>query len=152
MLCLSCCIQDLWSLFWRAESLLVACELLVAAGRALFPHQGLNPGPLHWKCGVFSHCTTREVLLLILIFGRSQVFLCILISNRVVESRKKNANGIGNLSSVQFSRSAYWNLNDRLFLKRTMGENECLYDKEFRRNNSLSHSFMKCAMKWWSLL
>ena len=41
----------------------------------------------------------------------------------------------------------YWNLNDTLFLKRTIGENECVYDKEFTRNNNLSHSFMKCAIK-----
>ena len=34
--------------------------VLVVACDVWFPDQGLNPGPLHWECGV-SHWTTREV-------------------------------------------------------------------------------------------
>ena len=45
--------------------------LVVACG-IQFPDQGLNPGPLHWECGL-SHWTTREVLQLH--FHKSKLFL-----------------------------------------------------------------------------
>ena len=35
-------------------SLVMACELLVSACGIQFPHQGLNPGPLHWQYGVLA--------------------------------------------------------------------------------------------------
>ena len=34
--------------------LFVTCELSVPASGIWFPDQGLNPGPLHWECGVLA--------------------------------------------------------------------------------------------------
>ena len=42
------------SSLWHAESLVVACELLVAACGILFSDQGWNPGPLDWEHGVLA--------------------------------------------------------------------------------------------------
>ena len=41
-------------LIWLCLGFVVVCGIE-------FPDQGLNPGPLHWECGV-SHWTTREIL------------------------------------------------------------------------------------------
>ena len=51
---LSCGTGHLWSLLRHASSLVVACELLVAACGIYFPNQGLNLGPLHWECRVLA--------------------------------------------------------------------------------------------------
>ena len=40
---------DLQSSLQHQSSLVVAYKLLVVAGGNWFPHQGSNPGPLHWE-------------------------------------------------------------------------------------------------------
>ena len=49
------------SQFQHTESLVAACELLVATCGIQFPNQGSNPSPALGKWGS-SHWTTREVL------------------------------------------------------------------------------------------
>ena len=53
--------RDLQSSLQHLRSLLVTCELLVAACGIYFSDQGLNLGPLHWDHGNFSHRATMEV-------------------------------------------------------------------------------------------
>ena len=52
MLGLNCGTWDLRSSLQHAGSLAVACKFLPAAYGISFPHQGLNPGPLHGECSV----------------------------------------------------------------------------------------------------
>ena len=54
-------LQDLLSSFWLMGSLVVAWELLAAAGGIKFPDQGLNPGPSASGVPSLSHWTTREI-------------------------------------------------------------------------------------------
>ena len=49
------------SQFWHLESLVAACELLVATCGIQFPDQRSTPSPALGKWGS-SHWTTREVL------------------------------------------------------------------------------------------
>ena len=51
---LICGTSDLQSLLQDVGSLVVACELLVAACVTQFPNQGSNLGPLHWECGILA--------------------------------------------------------------------------------------------------
>ena len=58
------------SFTWLCQVLVSTSEASgshVASGTS-FPAQGLNPGHLHWKHGVSSHCTTREVPIRKLVF------------------------------------------------------------------------------------
>ena len=48
-------------LIWLMGSLVVAWELLAAAGGIEFPDQGLNPGASASEAPSLSHWTTREI-------------------------------------------------------------------------------------------
>ena len=51
---LSWSMQNFLSLLHHTRVLVAACKLLVAACGISFPHQGSNPGPLHWECRVLA--------------------------------------------------------------------------------------------------
>ena len=55
------CIRSLF-IWLQAGSIVVACELLVAACMwDLVPGPGIEPGPPAWGVRSLNHCTTREV-------------------------------------------------------------------------------------------